>query len=55
MGHYHGCVQETLMRSHDNLRSKVGDHQMQAFWDILDECGFMNLDFWHKHYLNFTV
>ena len=34
---------------------------MQTFRDILDECGFMNLDFigfpfaWHKHYLNFTV
>lgn len=32
---------------------------MQAFQDILDECGFMELDFvgfpftWHKHYLNF--
>ena len=25
MGHYHGCVQETLMRSHNNMRSKVGD------------------------------
>nr|POE53793.1 hypothetical protein CFP56_73735 [Quercus suber] len=34
---------------------------MQAFWDILDECGFMDLDFvgfpftWHKHYPNFTI
>ena len=34
---------------------------MQAFRDILDECGFMDLDFvgfpftWHKHYPNFTI
>ena len=34
---------------------------MQAFRDILDKCGFMDLDFvgfpfiWHKHYPNFTI
>ena len=36
-------------------------NQMQAFRDILDECGFMDLGFvgskftWHKHFENFTV
>ena len=34
---------------------------MQIFRDILDKCGFMDLDFvgfsftWHKHYPNFTI
>ena len=34
---------------------------MQAFRDILDECGFMDLGFmrsrftWHKHFDNFIV
>lgn len=34
---------------------------MQAFWDILDECGFMDLGFvgsmftWHKHFDNYSI
>ncbi|XP_075633609.1 uncharacterized protein LOC142606093 [Castanea sativa] len=35
--------------------------QMQAFQDILDECGFMDLGFvgpmctWHKHFKDYTI
>ena len=34
---------------------------MQAFRDVLDECGFMDLGFvgtmftWHKHFADYTV
>ena len=46
----------------EKLGGRTRPHgQMQAFRDIIDECGFMDLGFvgskftWHKHFDNYTV
>ena len=51
-----------ITKQSKKLGGKVLPHvQMQAFRDILDECGFMDLGFmgpkftWHKHFDNFTI
>ena len=51
-----------VTKQSEKLGGRTRPHsQMQAFRDVLDECGFMDLGFvgskftWHKHYENFTV
>ena len=51
-----------VTKQSEKLGGRTRPHnQMQAFRDILEECGIMDLGFvgskftWHKHYDNFTV
>ena len=51
-----------VTKQSEKLGGRTRPHnQMQAFRDILEECGFMDLGFmgskftWHKHYDNFIV
>ena len=58
---YAGDFNEITQQSEKQGGRSWPHHQMQAFRDILDKCGFMDLDFvgfpftWHKNYPNFTI
>ena len=58
---YAGDFNEITQQSEKQGGRSRPHHQMQAFRDILDKCGFMDLDFvgfpftWHKNYPNFTI
>ena len=51
-----------ITRQSEKCGGRVGPYsQMHPFWDILDECGFMDMGFvgsqftWHKHFVDYTV
>ena len=51
-----------VTRQSEKLGGRIWPHaQMQAFRDVLDDCGFLDLGFlgsnftWHKHFAHYTV